>query len=175
MTMPEAPGHGQTIVVDFDGVLHQYAGWNGNRADGDAVDGAPMALKRLAGAGWRVVVHSARGETWVRQWLKERRLDDVVDAVVARKPPAAAYFDDRAVHVPSNSSGALAEAFRAWECGYASALEWRAASVISALMRDVVADQAKQSPAGLKAVQAAKWWLEESEKVASRRLADRDP
>lgn len=93
----------KTVAVDFDGVIHPYTrGWQGETPDDEPpVAGAGTALEMLA-AHYQVVVFSTRAETEVgrqaiREWLAHWQLDGFVTDVVADKPKAIAYIDDRAV------------------------------------------------------------------------------
>jgi hypothetical protein len=89
----------QTIAVDFDGVLHKYIRpWRGEQVipDGPS-DGARDAIEKLRQT-FRVVVYSVRatmpaGVQAIRLWLATHEI--VVDDVVAEKPKAVLYVDDR--------------------------------------------------------------------------------
>ena len=94
----------QTICFDFDGVLNNYQGW---RDEGfDVILDKPFhdtvqAMQDIRTLGYRVVVHSVRcahegGIKSIREWLD--KYDIEVDDVVAHKPLACVYVDDRGYH-----------------------------------------------------------------------------
>ncbi len=99
----EWKNRGQTLAIDFDGVLHRYSkGWQGGKIYDTAVEGAQTALKKLIDRGYQIVIYTTRAETEddieeIREWL---RLEGFVCwncEITNRKPPAIAYIDDRAV------------------------------------------------------------------------------
>lgn len=103
------------VAVDFDGVLHEYTGWQGVTPAGRPVEGAEEGLRALRAAGFAVVVHSARDEGPIWTWLQDHGLSKYVLRVTNRKPKdASAFFDDRGYHVPSNQAGGLSLAIRAF-------------------------------------------------------------
>ncbi len=92
----------QTIVFDFDGVIHSYkSGWRGTTVIPDEpVPGIKEAILQLREVGYNVAVVSTRcatyeGLTAVKQWLFDH--DILVDEVCKEKPPAIVYIDDRAI------------------------------------------------------------------------------
>lgn len=102
----------QTVVLDFDGVLHSYA----NAYDPLRLDGPePGALEFVEGllvAEYKLVVDSARandglGYLGLKRWLREYGfpLDRMHVNVGRGKPPAVAYVDDRAVPYDRTLSG----------------------------------------------------------------------
>jgi hypothetical protein len=112
------------VVLDFDGVIHSYvSGWQG----AGVVPDPPVPLideeiKRIRAAGYRVVVVSTRcatpeGMGAVRRYLRENGIE--VDDVVAEKPPAKVYVDDRALLFDGNPKGLLEkiQQFRPWQEG----------------------------------------------------------
>lgn len=91
-----------TVVFDFDGVIHSYTSkWSGVENIPDPpVDGIRDAIQDIRTAGYRVVVVSTRcrtaeGINAVTSWLSEYGI--MVDGVMAEKPPAIVYIDDRAL------------------------------------------------------------------------------
>lgn len=91
----------QTVVVDFDGVIHSYtSGWKGATCIPDApVEGTAEAIAKLR-TEYRVVVVSSRcseeaGIAAVTEWLAKHSI--VVDEVCAHKPPHIVVIDDRAI------------------------------------------------------------------------------
>lgn len=92
----------QTIVFDFDGVIHSYtSGWQGAANIPDPpVPGIKEAIADIRAAGYEVVVVSTRcatteGHGAIRAWLTDHGIE--VDAVKMEKPPAIVYIDDRAI------------------------------------------------------------------------------
>lgn len=90
----------QTVVVDFDGVLHSYSsGWKGAANIPDPpTPGAREAIAKLRET-YEVVVVSSRccqegGVAAISEWLE--RHDIVVDRVTNDKPAHIVVVDDRA-------------------------------------------------------------------------------
>lgn len=81
----------KTVAVDWDGTLHNASGW---------IPGAPDFLKSLQKRGYKIYIHSCRGNylrgsTEIREELQRAGLKDIE---VVAKPLADLYIDDRAVH-----------------------------------------------------------------------------
>lgn len=94
----------QTVVFDFDGVIHSYdSGWQGiDKITDLPVEGIGKALKDIHDAGYKIVIVSTRcatevGRTAIINWLKMYNLLDYIDDVCKEKPPAIVYIDDRAI------------------------------------------------------------------------------
>lgn len=92
----------KTVVFDFDGVIHSYtSGWQGiDVIPDDPVDGISEAIDNIRNAGYEVVVVSTRckeekGVEAIKYWLWKWFIE--VDGVMAEKPPAIVYIDDRAI------------------------------------------------------------------------------
>lgn len=98
-------GYYETVVMDFDGVIHSYeSGWHEGQKITDIydepVEGIAKAIENLRFSGFKVVVVSSRcrklsGRIAIRRWLK--RYGITVDSVRRDKPPARCYVDDRAI------------------------------------------------------------------------------
>lgn len=95
-------GYRPTVVFDFDGVIHSYvSGWKGVDVISDPiVPGIKEAVENLRETGYKVVVVSTRCTSYegigaVRRFLRNNGI--VVDDVLAEKPPAVCYVDDRAI------------------------------------------------------------------------------
>ena len=111
----------QTVVFDFDGVIHSYtSGWIGPACIPDPpVPGIKEAIAEIRAAGYEVVVVSTRcatteGHGAVRAWLIDHEIE--VDAVKMEKPPAIVYIDDRAICFdgkPESLLGKIRE-FKPW-------------------------------------------------------------
>jgi phosphoglycolate phosphatase-like HAD superfamily hydrolase len=102
----------QTIVFDFDGVIHSYtSGWKGTTKITDPpVPGIKEAIDEIRAAGYEVVVVSTRcavtdGKLAVANWLQEQGIQ--VDDICAHKPPAIVYIDDRAICFDGNPNKLL--------------------------------------------------------------------
>lgn len=93
----------KTVVFDFDGVIHSYAsGWQGETVIPDPlVPGIKEALKELSKT-YEIVVVSTRcktqeGRSAIEKYLEANDLLGTVSRVLAEKPPAIVYVDDRAI------------------------------------------------------------------------------
>lgn len=90
----------QTIVIDFDGVLHSYAsGWKGASVVPDPpTPGAREAIAKLRETYTVVVVssrcHQPGGIEAIQAWLLYHNIG--VDDVTNDKPPHIVVVDDRA-------------------------------------------------------------------------------
>lgn len=87
----------KTVAVDFDGVLHQYEGWKGERHYDLPYSWARDFLERLMGRGYEVVIFTTRARAGVRDWLEQHGMADLELRIENEKPPAVAYVDDRGV------------------------------------------------------------------------------
>lgn len=92
----------KTVVFDFDGVIHSYSsGWQGVDVIPDpVVPHIQEAIHKLRTDGYEVVVVSTRcaypnGMGAVKRYMRDNHI--VVDDVMATKPPAVCYVDDRAI------------------------------------------------------------------------------
>jgi len=98
-----------TICVDFDGVMNSYKSGYGPNYTVDHITDPPTpycadAIKILR-ASYVVIIHSTRavtdeGKQAIKDWLK--KYDIVVDGIMAVKPPAMMYIDDRAIPFRGN-------------------------------------------------------------------------
>lgn len=90
----------QTIILDFDGVIHSYqSGWHGADVIKDSPTlGAKEAIAKLRERYIVVVVssrtHQPGGIEAIKAWLEAH--DIVVDDVPPHKPPHVCTVDDRA-------------------------------------------------------------------------------
>ena len=96
----------KTVCIDFDGVIHDYkGGWQGyDVIGGEMISGMGAQIRKLAEAGYRVVILSSRarvpeGKEAIKVWLSARGVEIVRDyeCVTHEKVPALVYFDDRAI------------------------------------------------------------------------------
>jgi hypothetical protein len=112
--MADKKGKGQTIAVDFDGVIHTYSkGWNGGEIYDPPVEGVAEALQELKEAGYRIYIYSTRTNKAFRKkdepdqkplmeaYLKEHGIP--YDKVwTFGKPMAHIFIDDRALKFEGN-------------------------------------------------------------------------
>ena len=110
----------QTVVFDFDGVIHSYiSGWQGITTIPDPpVPGIAEAIQNIR-KHYVVAVVSTRCSTpegieAVNSWLDKYGIE--VDAVLKEKPPAIVYIDDRAICFDGDPSKLLSriQTFEAW-------------------------------------------------------------
>lgn len=90
----------QTIILDFDGVIHSYSsGWKGANVIPDLpTEGAREAIAKLRERYIVVVVssrtHQEGGIEAIKEWLAKHSIE--VDDVPNHKPPHVCTVDDRA-------------------------------------------------------------------------------
>lgn len=89
-----------TICIDFDGVLNNYRGYDGDNL-GTPRPGAKEFLQEL-NKNYKVIILSARRYSKIITWLNEHGLWEYVTDVTSFKPPALAYIDDRGIQFKGN-------------------------------------------------------------------------
>jgi adenylylsulfate kinase len=106
----------KTICVDFDGVIAEYEGYEGDDKFGEPVDGVQNALKVLKEHNYTIIVFTTRKNTAaLRKYLKENDITydyinenpDQPKNSNSGKPVADVYLDDRAVCFHGNWKWAL--------------------------------------------------------------------
>jgi hydroxymethylpyrimidine pyrophosphatase-like HAD family hydrolase len=112
----------KTIAVDFDGVIANYDGWKGFGILGLPRRDVRTALKKLHAEGWKIVIHTTRGEEEISAYLVEHgiphheinRNSDYTTR--GGKPVADVYWDDRALCYSGNARRDLVKIrrFRTW-------------------------------------------------------------
>jgi len=115
-------GSRRTIAVDFDGVIAEYDGWKGVGILGDPRSDVIEALRMLHIEGWKIVIHSTRGEAEIAEYLSRHGIHhDEINRnsdykTLGHKPVADVYWDDRAVCYSGNAQKDLdvIRAFRTW-------------------------------------------------------------
>jgi ribonucleotide monophosphatase NagD (HAD superfamily) len=96
----------KTVCLDFDGVIHEYKGWNNGELNGP-LPGAKDFIQKLIESNYQVIIHTTREPAVVKAWLAMYALP-LLD-VSATKPPAIAYVDDRAVVFRGDFDSAYAD------------------------------------------------------------------
>mgnify|MGYP001611463386 FL=1 len=85
----------KTLAVDFDGVIHEYSGWNNGELN-NPVAGAVDAWTKLENAGYTLVVFTCREDLdRVQDWFHQHF--GFIPEITNTKPVAVAYIDDRAI------------------------------------------------------------------------------
>ena len=111
----------QTVVFDFDGVIHSYtSGWKGETCIPDPpVPGIKEAIDEIRAAGYLTIIQSTRaatiqGKYAINKYLAKNGI--IVDGITAEKVPAIVYIDDRAITFNGDTSNLLAriQAFQPW-------------------------------------------------------------
>ncbi len=94
----------QTIILDFDGVIHAYKGWNGpTHFENEMVEGCAEALEKYLEY-FEVAIYSTRShnpeakqalEDWCKQRLPEKTFKKL--KFVSTKVPSHVMLDDRGI------------------------------------------------------------------------------
>ena len=84
----------KTLLVDFDGVLHDYKGWQGAEVLNNPLPGARGAMWLLE-RHFKLVCFTTRPAEYVTPWLKLHGFPEM--KVTNIKEPAFLILDDRAV------------------------------------------------------------------------------
>ncbi len=112
----------RTIAVDFDGVVADYDGYRGWGVLGAPREDVREALRALRSEGWKIVIHTTRGEKEIADYLSQydiphdeinRNSDYTADGL---KPVADVYWDDRALRYSGDARKDLdlIRRFRTW-------------------------------------------------------------
>jgi hypothetical protein len=112
----------RTIAVDFDGVIAEYDGYKGPGVFGDPRQDVREALRELRAEGWKIIIHTTRGELEIADYLKQHTIpfDEINQnsdyKTAGPKPVADLYWDDRAVSYSGNARKDLGtiRSFRTW-------------------------------------------------------------
>lgn len=102
----------KALCIDFDGVISSYNGFKGRGIFGSPVEGAKNCLEKFRREGWRLIVHTSRGEIGlIEDYLVRERIpfdfinynpDNAKFQLSDTKPVAHVYIDDRAVTFNGN-------------------------------------------------------------------------
>ena len=93
----------RVVAVDFDAVIAEYTGWQGNEYIGKPLEGVAKCLTELRERGWHICVWTARDleETRIRSYCEQNAIPiDSINCVplrdyASRKVAADVYLDDR--------------------------------------------------------------------------------
>ena len=99
-----------TIALDFDGVIHKNSNgfFNGTIYD-DPIDGAIKSIKEIKNKGYKIVIYTCKanskrplidGKTGIQlvwEWLDKHGIKECIEDVVAEKPNALCYIDDKGI------------------------------------------------------------------------------
>lgn len=111
----------RVICIDFDGVIHEYRGWNGEGKFNDPVQGAKEGIDQIREAGYKVLIFTCRIDTdAVKEWMDKHDIEydginehlvkfSHTDKTPTMKPLADAYVDDKAVHFSAWDNQTVAE------------------------------------------------------------------
>lgn len=83
-----------TLLIDFDGVMHEYAGWKGLTVVDGPIPGARAALYILERK-YKLVCFTTRNAEIVKRWLTQYGFPEM--KVTNIKEPAELILDDRAI------------------------------------------------------------------------------
>ena len=84
------------ICIDFDGVLNNYTGWQGEEHLASMREGCDVFLKELAND-YRITIFTTRRIDLVEKWLINYNINEYVFNITDKKVPAYLYIDDRAI------------------------------------------------------------------------------
>lgn len=97
----------KSVCIDFDGVISEYKGFAGKGVFGSPIKGVKESLEELRREGWRLIVHTTRGElSLVEEYLAKEGIpfhylnynpDNEKFSMSEEKPGAIVYVDDRAL------------------------------------------------------------------------------
>jgi hypothetical protein len=112
-----------TIAVDFDGVIANYTGWEGEREFGPPRGDVVEVLRILRSEGWKIIVFSCREAAGIISYLALNSIpyDEVNENSAHRtggvKPVANVYWDDRAICYSGDAYKDLSaiRIFRTWD------------------------------------------------------------
>jgi adenylylsulfate kinase len=112
----------RTIAVDFDGVIAEYDGYKGPGVLGAPRADVREALNLLRSEGWKIVIHTTRGNDEVEGYLQQNAIahDEINSNSDYRsqgvKPVADVYWDDRAVCYSGDARSDIIRirSFRTW-------------------------------------------------------------
>jgi hypothetical protein len=112
----------RTIAVDFDGVIAEHEGWKGRGVLGLPRKDVLAALQELHAEGWKIVIHTTRGEAEIGDYLVQHKIPhheinrNSDYETLGVKPVADVYWDDRALFYSGDARKDLQQIrrFRTW-------------------------------------------------------------
>jgi len=112
----------RTLAVDFDGVIANYEGWEGEGAFGPPRMDVINALQVLRVEGWKIIVFSCRSADDIRSYLLLHKVpyDEINQNSSYKnggpKPVANVYWDDRACYYSGDADKDIDRIrhFRTW-------------------------------------------------------------
>lgn len=97
----------KTVCVDFDGVLNNYEGFDGNNLY-TAKPFVKEFLEKLDDE-YDVMIFTTREKGQIQSWLYQYGLEEIPVGITNQKVPALAYIDDRAIQFRGNFNETLKE------------------------------------------------------------------
>ncbi|MBD5401660.1 hypothetical protein HDR58_02505 [bacterium] len=91
----------KTICIDFDGVLNNYNGWQGEDNLFEMKDGCDEFLNKVSKI-YNITIFTTRKKSLVVEWLNKYKLSKYIENITDKKIPAEIYIDDRAVNFDGN-------------------------------------------------------------------------
>ena len=111
----EGKEHIKRIMIDFDGVLHDYSGWNNGVIDGKPIEGSKEAMEKLGSIYDEVIIFTTRAseeQAAENNDNLKKRIKDVQDwlqkyeipytRITGSKLAADFYIDDKAITFKGN-------------------------------------------------------------------------
>lgn len=84
------------IFLDFDGVMNDYQGWQGEDVLFSPREGLEEFLQQLSQK-FKIYIFTARNKDNVQNWVDKNNLSEYIQDVTDKKEPAYLYIDDRAI------------------------------------------------------------------------------
>jgi len=101
----DIPEERKRLMIDFDGVIHKYTGFNGGKLNQEVIPGAKKAIEKKKKK-YEIVIFTTRASVSangpektkmfvddIKKWLKEFGI--YYDKITSEKLGAIAYIDDR--------------------------------------------------------------------------------
>lgn len=101
-----------TLLIDFDGVLHDYKGWNGEQPTGGPIPRARAAMCNLE-TQYTLVCFTTRPYGFVKAWLLNHGFPTM--RITNIKEPAVLILDDRAMTFTGEWNNELLERIKSFK------------------------------------------------------------